>query len=211
MSKRVMFPRWLRWWHWINAVVFIELIVTGFSLHYADEGAGVPFRNSVIMHNALGVALIDAYLFYVLRMLVTGHYRQFMPHRGQLRDILKQTRFYLFGIFQGAHHPFVAVPERRFNPIQQLAYIALIFFLIPAQAITGIFLLYPTHAPESFLERIGGIGPVAIAHSVIAYASTAFLVVHLYLALTVAEPHTGVTAMALGDRMPPPPPPPAAR
>jgi thiosulfate reductase cytochrome b subunit len=57
---------------------------------------------------------------------------------------------------------------------------------------------------------MGGIWPMAIAHSVIAYSSCAFLVVHLYLALTVGEPHTGVAAMALGDRMPPPAPPPSA-
>jgi len=207
MSKRVMFPAWLRAWHWINAAVFLELIVTGFSLHFADAGAGVPFRKAVIIHNALGVALIDAYLYYLIRIAVTGHWRQLMPYRGQLGDIVKQTRFYLFGIFRGEHHPFLATPERRFNPIQQLSYIALIFFLLPGQALTGVFLLYPSYAPARFMDRVGGIGTMAVGHSLIAYASTAFFLIHLYLALTVAEPHTGVASMLLGDRVPPPPPP----
>ncbi len=206
MSRRLMFPRWLRAWHWINAAVFLELVVTGFSLHFADAGASVSFRKSVIMHNALGVALIDAYLYYLVRIVVTGHWRQLMPCRGLLADIAKQTRFYLLGIFRGDHHPFVATPERRFNPIQQLAYAALVVLLLPGQALTGVLLLYPSLLPQAVVETMGGIRPIAEAHSVIAYASTAFLLVHLYLALTVGEPHTGVGAMLLGDRMPAPEP-----
>jgi thiosulfate reductase cytochrome b subunit len=204
MKKRVMFPGWLRLWHWTNAALFFALVATGVSLHFAGMGsAGLAFRWSVIIHNIVGVALVVALLYYFVAMVVTGHFRQFLPYRGQLRDILLQTRFYLLGIFRGAHHPFVATPERRFNPIQQLAYVASVFVMLPAQGLTGVFLLFPDHAPDR-IGGMGGIWPMAVTHSVLAYALGSFLVVHLYLALTVGEPHTGVGAMALGDRMPPP-------
>lgn len=206
MKRRVMFPGWLRLWHWANAAFFLVLIVTGFSLHFAGVGTvGTGFRWQVVTHNAVGVALVAAYVYYLVAMVVTGHWRQYVPHRGQIADIVKQARYYLHGIFVGAHHPFVAIPERRFNPIQQLAYVQAIFFLLPVQAITGVALLFPDHAPES-IAGMGGVWPMAVGHSVSAYLSITFLLIHLYLALTVGEPHTGIASMLLGDRMPPPEP-----
>ncbi|MBI4953340.1 MAG: cytochrome b/b6 domain-containing protein [Myxococcales bacterium] len=207
MKKRVMFPRWLRLWHWLNAVLFSVLIVTGFSLHFAGSGSvGVGFRVSFLVHNVLGIGLVAAFVGYLAAMLITGHWRQYLPRRTILGDALKQVRFYIFGILRGEHHPFVAVPERRFNPVQQLAYVFAVFVLIPAQIVTGLLLLFPDLAPAQVLG-LGGVWPMALAHSLVAYASCAFLFVHLYLALTVGEPHTGVASMLLGDRIPPPPPP----
>jgi thiosulfate reductase cytochrome b subunit len=79
--------------------------------------------------------------------------------------------------------------------------------MLPGQAVTGLFLLFPDRAPGR-IGGMGGIWPMAVTHSILAYALGSFLVVHLYLALTVGEPHTGVAAMLRGDRMPPPPAPP---
>ena len=205
MKKRVMFPRWLRLWHWLNAVLFVVLIVTGFSLHFAGAG-GVSFRVSVLIHNVAGIGLVGAFVGYLAALLFTGHWRQYLPRRTIIGDSFKQVRFYIFGILRSEHHPFVAVPERRFNPIQQLAYVFAVFVLMPAQVATGLLLLFPDRAPE-YVMGLGGVWPMAVAHSVVAYASCAFLFVHLYLAITVGERHTGVASMLLGDRIPPPPPP----
>ena len=206
MKARVMFPTWLRVWHWANAFLYAVLLATGFSLHFAGVGAGgVQFRWSVLTHNVLGVALVGAYAYYLLAMAVTGHWRQYLPHRGQIADILLQARYYLYGIFVGAHHPFVAIPERRFNPIQQLAYIMAVLTLMPGQIVTGVALLFPDRVPEQAFG-MNGIMPWAVGHAAIAYFTVVFLFIHLYLALTVGEPHTGVKSMLLGDRMPPPEP-----
>ena len=198
-TQRLMFPRWLRFWHWANAIVFFVLLYTGFNLHFAALGAGnTNFRRSVVLHNAFGLALIALYVFYVVAQLVTGHIRQYKP---TLRGVFAQTRWYLFGVFRGEHHPFESTVESRFNPIQRLAYVFAVYVLFPAQAITGIALLYPDRAPAS-VAGMGGIWPMAVGHSVVAYAFTAFLLVHLYLALTIAEENTGVVRMLAGDREP---------
>lgn len=201
-AEKTMFPGWLRLWHWANALLFAALLFTGFALHFAGVGAGgISFRLAVRLHNATGIALAVVYDFYVVGMMVTGHWRQFAPQPGLLRRIVGQVRYYLWGIFKGAHHPYPATIEHRFNPIQQLAYVAAVFLFFPLQIISGVALLYPHKAPERLLG-VSGILPMAALHSLMAYAFTAFLLVHLYLALTVAEPNTGVRAMMLGDRKP---------
>ena len=37
----------VRIWHWVNAVGFIVLILTGFQIRYADLLAAVPFATAV--------------------------------------------------------------------------------------------------------------------------------------------------------------------
>lgn len=71
--------------------------------------------------------------------------------------------------------------------------------MFPMQIITGLLLLFPSSVPEKVAD-LPGLLPVAIGHSVTAYVFTLFLIVHVYLAITVAEPHTGIRAMLFGDR-----------
>lgn len=200
-GKRAMFPLWLRAWHWTNAVLFLGLIVTGFMLHYATTGG--YFRAAVIGHNVLGIGCTLTYLYYLGMIAVTGHWRQFLPRRPFVGRMIRQVLYYLQDIFRGGHHPFPATLEGRFNPLQQIAYVKAIFVLFPVQIVTGLALLFPLYVPERILG-FPGLLPVAVAHSVAAYAFTLFLIVHVYLALTVAEAHTGIKAMVLGDQAEPP-------
>lgn len=203
-AEKRMFPAWLRLWHWANAATFAALIVTGFSLHFAGVGSSaMSFRLAVRLHNATGIALALIYDFYIIAMAVTGHWRQFVPRPGIIRRILGQVRYYIWGIFKGEHHPYPATVKGRFNPIQMLAYLAAVFVFFPAQIVSGVALLYPHEAPDKVLG-VNGILPMAALHSLMAYAFVAFLLVHIYLALTVAEENTGLRAMVLGDRKPPP-------
>lgn len=198
-TETVMFPRWLRAWHWMNALLFLSLVATGFALHYGEAGAGRFFRWAVIGHNVAGVACSLAYAFYVAAMVWTGHWRQYLPLRPFIQRALRQVRYYLSDIFQGGHHPFPATLEHRFNPLQQLSYIGAVFLMFPLQISTGLLLLFPASVPEK-LGELPGLLPVAIGHSVTAYVFTMFLIVHVYLAITVSEPHTGIRAMLRGDK-----------
>lgn len=201
-AEKRMFPLWLRLWHWANLAVFATLIVTGFSLHFAGVGSNaMSFRLAVRLHNATGIAVALIYDFYMIAMALTGHWRQFVPRPGLIRRILGQVRYYIWGIFKGEHHPYPATVESRFNPIQMLAYLAAVFVFFPAQIISGVALLYPHEAPEKVFG-VNGILPMAALHSVMAYAFVSFLLVHVYLALSVAEEHTGLRGMVLGGGMP---------
>lgn len=198
-----MFPVWLRAWHWLNAFLFLGLIVSGFALHYGDLGGASYFRSAVTVHNAFGVACTVAYGFYAVMALRTGHWRQYLPRKPFIGRMVRQVLYYLRDIFRGGHHPFPATMKNRFNPLQQLAYIMAVVLLFPVQIVTGFALLYPEFVANE-LFGVPGLLPVAVVHSVAAYVFTLFLIIHIYLALTLAEPHTGIKAMVLGHQMAPP-------
>lgn len=197
--ERAMFPGWLRVWHWFNALCFVTLIVTGFSFHFSGVASGVSLRWAVRIHNLVGALIVAAYVAYLLAMMGTGHWRQYVPKTAFDHRIAKQMQWYIRGLLQGKHHPYPSTIEARFNPLQKVTYFVVMFLVYPAQAITGLFLLFPGTAPGR-VGGLGGIWPMAVAHTVLAYALVIFLTVHLYLAFTVAEPHTGVRAMIFGDR-----------
>jgi thiosulfate reductase cytochrome b subunit len=197
-GERTMFPGWLRLWHWTNAAFFLLLVVTGFSIHFSGTVQGVTLRWAVRIHNLSGELIVATTLAYFLVMLKTGHWRQYVPHTLFDHRMAKQIHFYVRGILQGEHHPFAATVDARFNPLQKVSYFVVMFLVYPAQAITGLFLLFPGTAPPK-VGGLGGIWPMAITHTIGAYALVIFLVAHVYLALTVAEPHTGVRAMIMGD------------
>lgn len=69
------------------------------------------------------------------------HYR--VKFNGLISRCLLQTRFYLYGIMKGEPHPFAATAESKFNPLQQLAYLVIMYALIPLLIITGLLCLYP--------------------------------------------------------------------
>ncbi|RME31710.1 MAG: cytochrome B, partial [Candidatus Zixiibacteriota bacterium] len=63
MSRRIyLYPLWLRIWHWSNALLFLVLIATGVSMHYASlDKPLVPFETAIAVHNVSGVALALLY------------------------------------------------------------------------------------------------------------------------------------------------------
>lgn len=198
-APKPMFPIWVRLWHWINVALFAVLGITGFSLHFAGGSlAPVSFRVAVITHNTAGLLAILNYSLYVVNLLVTRQWRQYVPEiRGMVSRMRGQLTYYLGGIFRGAPHPFHATPDHRFNPMQQLTYLATMFIAFPLLAGTGLFMLFPGAAPER-VAGLGGVWPMALAHTLMAYAFMSFLIVHLYLALTAAEPSSGLKAMVYG-------------
>jgi len=195
-ESRPMFPAWVRAWHWINAVLFIVLAATGFSLHFAGAGLSpVAFRPAVVTHNTAGVLIALNWLAYAALLARTGEWRQYAPDwRTLARDVRLQAAYYLGGVFRGEAHPFHGVPERRFNPLQRLTYLGAMFGAFPLLAVTGTMLLFPGLAPER-VAGLGGIWPVALLHTLLAYFFLAFLIAHLYLALGMSEPGSGLRAM----------------
>lgn len=76
------------------------------------------------------------------------HYR--IRRQGWLERAAKQTRFYLFGIMQGEEHPFPATTQSKFNPLQQVAYVGVMYGLLPLLLLTGLLCLYPQAVGDVF-------------------------------------------------------------
>jgi thiosulfate reductase cytochrome b subunit len=183
LGRVYLYPRWVRAWHWANAFLCITLGVTGFSMHYAQEGSElVGFRTARAMHNVAGVMLAAMYVVFVLGNWRRGNGRHYIVRLAALpQRMFAQALYYVWGIFRGQPAPFHPSAESKFNPLQQLTYVSIMYGLVPILVITGLFLLFPGLFPAHWLGG-GGIWPTAVLHTVLAYAVSLFMIGHIYLA-----------------------------
>ena len=183
--KRIieLYPLWLRIWHWSNAVSFLMLIVTGISLHFATPGAPlIPFDMARLLHNIFGLLLVVGWMFFVIKNFRSGNSRHYRLQLSGLFGRMKsQALFYGVGIFRGAPHPFPTTSNCKFNPLQQVTYLAVMFGAMPLLIITGLLFLFPEYAPQRFMG-MNGLWVVAIIHYVIGLFLTTFMIGHIYLA-----------------------------
>jgi len=173
-----------RLWHWGNVVLMILLILSGFNIHFA-RGFNIfgTLPTAITVHNVAGFAVIAGYLFWVVYLILSGRIRYYLPNREDLvGGIWAQAKYYLYGIFTRAHHPFTESVERKFNPLQKWTYLSLMGLLMPLQAVTGVMLYFFIANWAGF--RSEWVTPLGILHTTAAFALTAFTISHIYLATT---------------------------
>ena len=130
--------------------------------------------------------------------LTTGMIKQYIPRpRGFFDDAIEQAKFYLQGIFKGKVHPFEKTPEKKMNPLQQVTYFGILNVLLPLQGLTGILMWGAQRWPNT-ANMLGGLPFLAPAHTLIAWTFAAFIVGHVYLTTTGAEPLEGIKGMITG-------------
>jgi thiosulfate reductase cytochrome b subunit len=185
MKKIFLYPFWLRFWHWLNALLFLILIVSGLSLHYADpKSFFIPFRISILTHNIAGILLSLNYIFFFIVNITSRNYRYYVPEaKGFFNRAVLQVKYYIIGILIGERHPFSINERRKFNPLQQIAYIFIMFFFMPVIIVSGWLLMFPEIAPEEFIG-MGGVWPMALAHAIAGFILSIFMFVHIYLGTT---------------------------
>lgn len=192
MAERVyIIPLWLRLWHWTNATLMILLMASGFSLHFSDPGLPlIRFDIARTLHNVSGIALTVLYMAYLVWNTVSGNWRQYVPAASELISGLNaQNAYVAFGIFKGAPPPTVPTPEKKFNVLQQATYLLVMYVAMPFLIVTGIAFFFPEWAPER-LFGMDGLLPLAVAHYVIGFLLTLFLLGHIYMGTM------GTTALA---------------
>jgi thiosulfate reductase cytochrome b subunit len=182
----MLYPLWLRIWHWINALLFLILVASGISLHFAGPEMSflIPFGTARSLHNVSGLLLAGGYVAYLIYNVRSNNIRHYIPvWKGLFDRMIVQSLYYGVGIFKGAHHPIPPTEKQKFNPLQQLTYLAVMYGALPALILTGILLLVPELAPDQVLG-MGGVWPVAIAHYLIGVGLAAFLISHVYIITT---------------------------
>lgn len=197
-----LYPVWIRLWHTINALLVLILILTGISMQYTDKADDyilvVGFARAVKWHNIAAVLLTFNYIFFVLGNLLTEngkYYRSNEKYSGSA--LVKQFRYYAFGIFSGEKPPFPVTTERKFNPLQKLTYVLTMYVAFPLLIITGFGLLFP----ELVLERFFGVSGMIITdimHITIGFLISVFLVIHIYTCTLGSRPASLFKSMISG-------------
>lgn len=192
MKQLYLYPLWIRIWHWTNALLFIILIFSGVSLHYANGNNLLAFETAILVHNTAGIVLTIVWLGFVIGNLVSyngKHYR--IIFKGIIGRLIKQSHYYAIGIFKGDAHPFQVSAEIKFNTLQQLSYIGVMYGLMPILIGSGLFFMFPAYLPDNIWE-------IAMIHLVVAYLLILFMVSHIYIITTGETVFSNLRAMLTG-------------
>jgi thiosulfate reductase cytochrome b subunit len=185
-----LYPKWVRLWHLLNAVLVIILILTGISMQYTGKDINflIDFAKAVKWHNFAAIMLTASYIFFVTGNLLTENGKYYkLQKRNFWSDLGKQMRYYAWGMFRGEKHPFPVSIERKFNPLQKFSYIMAMYVAMPLLIISGLGLLFP----EITINRIFGVSGLIITdilHITMGFFLSVFLVIHIYTCTLGSKP-----------------------
>ncbi len=191
MGRVYIFTRFERLWHWIQAVLIIGMLITGFEIHGSYHLLG--FEQAHRVHTTAVWAFIGLWVFAMFWYLTTGEWRQYIP---TMKNIDKIVRFYSVGIFKGEPHPFKPTRERKHNPMQAQTYLGVTVVVTPLIWLSGLaYLFYNELGAAGFRVDLG---TIATVHTVGAFLMLAFLIGHVYLGTTGHTPMAHFRAMVTG-------------
>jgi thiosulfate reductase cytochrome b subunit len=186
MEKVLLYTRFLRLWHWLQALLVLFLLLTGFEVHGLYTLFG--YEDASTWHRLAAWALIGLWMLAWFWHLTTGEWKQYVP--SPVDRVVAMLRYYGFGIFKGEPHPFHKDRWHRHNPLQRLAYLSAHVMIGPLLWLSGLLYITYNLWPVFGIQGLE-LWVVAAAHTAGAFLMIAFLIVHLYLALTTADQPLG--------------------
>ena len=197
-TKIYIHPAPVRVWHWINAIGIVLLVLTGIQIRFAEQMSILSLQNAISLHNYTGFVVLAAYLFWIIYFFSSGKIQTYIPNlRTFHTDAIKQIKFYGYGIFKGDPNPHIMTPETKFNPLQQVAYVKLMFIILPLQIFSGLF-LWQVKRFGDYIGLLGGIKVVDTIHVLLFFFFASFLIVHCYLATLGDTPLAHFKSMFTG-------------
>ena len=219
-----------RIWHWINAVTIFVMLMSGLMisnahphLYWGQYGANfdhawlnppnfpgwatIPsgYNLALARHWHLAFAWVLAFglLAYMIASLITRHFqRDLTLSKAEIApshlwaDIKDHARL---------KFP-TGAAALRYNVLQKIAYINVLFVLIPLLILTGLSLSPGFDAVISLPDLLGGRATARSIHFLCASGIALFIVVHLVL-VVLAGPYNEIRSMITGRyRIPPDPP-----
>jgi thiosulfate reductase cytochrome b subunit len=178
MKNIYLYARFERLWHWLQTLLIIILLLTGFEVHGAFALFG--FWNAVEVHNFVGLTWLIAFAFFAFWIFTTGEWRQYIPTTKKMFSVV---RYYMYGIFRGEAHPVPKRREAKHNPLQRIVYLILAAILLPVQMVTG-FLYWGYNSWGDWGLSWLSLQVVALVHTAGAFAILSFIVVHVYMITT---------------------------
>ncbi|MFG0248497.1 MAG: cytochrome b/b6 domain-containing protein [Phycisphaeraceae bacterium JB051] len=192
MKKVMVYKRFERFWHWLQALLIILLALTGFDIHYPQITI-FDFATAHMIHKFCAWAFIVLVAFAIFWHFTTGEWRQYIPTKQYVGDMVQ---FYLVGIFKNAPHPVKKTLLSKLNPLQRLVYLGLKILIIPVMVTTGLMLIFYN---ELLAAGYGiSLGLLATIHTIGALALMVFLAGHIYLITTGHTPASNLKAMITG-------------
>jgi len=198
MKRIHLHPLPLRIWHWTNALMVILLLITGIELRIPGVAALPVNSPALLIHRYTGWLMMISFVFWFVYSLVSGNLsRHYAIRKGNLKGTFRQVKFYLFSIFMGEENPFRASADERFNPLQKLAYGAIMCVFTPLIVATGLFFSDMLFF-RKYILLLNAMKVIDATHVIVAYMFALYLIVHIYMATLGRNPFSHIKAMIVG-------------
>jgi thiosulfate reductase cytochrome b subunit len=193
-------PLPVRIWHWLNALGFVALILTGTFIRYTDRINLMSFETAVKTHNWVAFAVIANYFvwlgFYLFSDRITNYHPELNP-RKFFDKAFKQIMYYSYGIFRGEKSPHKVLPHDKFNPMQSITYQIVMMLVVPTQFATGL-MMWDVKRFEGVIAMLGGLEVVNTIHVLIYIFFVSFTMIHAYMGSLGKTPVTHFREMFTG-------------
>jgi thiosulfate reductase cytochrome b subunit len=183
MQRLYIHPVPVRIWHWINAIGFVTMILTGLQIRYMDLINVLAFKTAVMVHNWTGLALIANYFVWLGFYLFTDKIRVYHPDLSParyFRNTIRQLQYYGYGIFKGSPNPHHVSAYHKFNPMQSMMYQVVMLLLVPLAFVTGVA-LWDVKGFTGAVEFFGGVRVVDTVHVLLFIFFVFFVIFHVYM------------------------------
>ena len=199
-SELYINPLPVRIWHWLNALGFIALILTGTHIRYANLFNLMSFETAIKTHNWVAFAVIANYFvwlgFYLFSDKITVYHPE-LNMRKFFDKAFKQMMYYGYGIFRGHKSPHKVAPHDKFNPMQSITYQIVMMLVVPVQFITGL-MMWDIKRFEAPIAMLGGLNTVVTVHILIYIFFVSFTLIHAYMGALGKTPVTHFREMFTG-------------
>lgn len=176
-------PLPVRIWHWLNALGFVILILTGVQIRYQELFNVLSFETAVKTHNWVAFTVIANYFFWLGYYLFSDKITVYHPELNVKKffdKAFKQILYYSYGIFRGEEKPHKVLPLDKFNPLQSITYQIVMLLVVPVQFLTGI-MMWDVKRFAVPIEMLGGIKTVDTIHVLVFIFFVSFTMVHAYM------------------------------
>lgn len=191
-----MTPAWVRFWHWVIAILFVILVFTGVVLTYSSsQFALMDYGLADTLHQVTGILFSILVVLFGVVALISGYWRRYQRRWQNLSARIRRFSGYLVrGVPDaGDEGPSRIELSRGFLIlIQQWLSILSLLVLSPLLIVTGLVLLYPELLPEQ-VAGLGGLWPFALGHYWVGLIGALFLLFHVYIGTI-----SGLKRMILG-------------
>ncbi len=188
-----LYKRYERFWHWSQAALIVFMLITGFEIHGSYRIFG--FQRAADYHTYTAWTLLVLWAFTIFWQFTTGEWKQYIP---TLEKVGAMIRYYIYGIFTNAPHPFRKTTVKKHNPLQRLAYLALLSAVSPIIWGSGLFYLFYAYWKNWGIDGWLSLEAVALTHTAGAFMMLTFFFVHVYLTTTGHTPFAHIKTMITG-------------
>lgn len=197
-STSCLHPLPLRIWHWTNAGIFIILTGTGLYMRLHGISTLKPHDPVLQWHKYTGFAMIALIIFWFAHVLWSGNLRRhYAIGKRDVGGMKAQAHYYLFAIFSGGKNPFTPTAREKYNPLQKMAYGAVMVIFLPTLGITG-FLFLDIPVLRDYLLSKNLVRLVDAFHVILSYMVFLFFIVHVYMATLGETAFSYTRAMIVG-------------